>query len=248
MLDKGTVLLGTLCLGARQYNIPSALFWEQVVAEAGYAVFLLILVIGVFGVFSPWESLTENSRLNGRVGMQRQILSTFGQLLDMGRRIKPAINITDPSLHIWRRKRTLRHPLSGELLRVATYRLGATPATRSFHPTRGIGVIGLCWKYDKEIGVDVAELSQNLTDSSRFADYQSHHGVDAVMGLSWDEFCRINHRGAVFATPVRDGRSKFVGCVSFDVAHGYTQLNGHHLWHELNRLSNIIGHEGFQDV
>lgn len=166
----------------------------------------------------------------------------------MGKRIRPAIGVNDLSLHIWRRKRTLRHPRNGELLRVATYRLGSTPLTRSFHPTKGVGVVGLCWKYDKEVGVDVSALSGDLTDMASFQEYRDVHGDDAVMGLTWEEFCRVNHRGAVFATPIRNSRSKFVGCVSLDAARGYAELNNDRLWHQLNSLSLLIGREGFHDV
>lgn len=68
------------------------------------------------------------------------------------------------------------------------------------------------------------------------------------MGFSWEEFRRFRHRGAVFASPVRNGRSTFIGCISFDAAHGYTELDQRRMWHELNTLCIVVGQDGFENV
>jgi hypothetical protein len=115
-------------------------------------------------------------------------------------------------------------------------------------PTRGVGVVGLCWKYDREFGVNVESLARLLPDEPQFNDYRQRKGTDSVMGFSWNEFERFSHRGAVFASPVRNGRSAFVGCISFDAAHGYDELNCHRMWHELNSLCVVLGQDGFQNV
>jgi hypothetical protein len=70
----------------------------------------------------------------------------------------------------------------------------------------------------------------------------------AVMGFSWEEFKRLSHRGAVFASPIRNGRSRFVGCISFDASRGYDSLNTSRMWHELNSLCIVLGQDGFENV
>ena len=180
--------------------------------------------------------------------MRRHVLTAFGQLIEVCTAITPAIAVSDLGLHIWQRKRNYRHPLRGELARVATYRLGASPATRRIRPTLGVGVVGLCWKLDQEVSVDVAGLARDLSDEDAFTSFRTRAGVDAVMGFSWEEFRRYRHRGAVFASPVRNGRSRFVGCVSFDVSHGYDALDLQRVWHILNSLGFVVGEDGFENV
>lgn len=167
-LDRSIVLAASLCLAAKQYDLPSKLFWDQMTARAGYAVLGLVFVVGVFGVLTPFESMSERGRVTRRAAMQRHILTCFGQLLELGKRVKPPVAISDVGVHIWRRKRTLRHPLNGELLRIATYRLGATPMTRRFQPTKGVGVVGLCWKFNAEVGRDVSVLAAELGSEAKF--------------------------------------------------------------------------------
>jgi hypothetical protein len=140
-----------------------------------------------------------------------RILTTFGQLLDIGKSIQPPLEVSDLGLHIWRKKRTLSHPTHGVLTRVATYRLGSTPVTRPLRPTRGVGVVGLCRLLDREVGEDVAGIAARLTDEQKFTAYRDQHGTAAVMGFSWVEFKRFSHRGAVFASPIRNGHSGFIG-------------------------------------
>jgi len=68
------------------------------------------------------------------------------------------------------------------------------------------------------------------------------------MNLAWPDFLRVRHRGAVFASPVRDGRGEFVGCVSVDTSRGFTALHCDELWHELNSLCVLLGNDGLEQV
>ncbi|MFC0039132.1 hypothetical protein [Actinomadura rayongensis] len=131
---------------------------------------------------------------------------------------------------------------------MATYRLGVSPVTRKLRPARGVGVVGLCWKHDREFGVNVERLVAGLLDEAAFDAYREKEDADAVMGFSWVEFQRYAHRGAVFASPVRNARSRFTGCVSFDVAHGYDDLDVQRVWHVLNSLSFVLGQDGFENA
>ncbi|MEU9842618.1 hypothetical protein AB0C69_25745 [Actinomadura sp. NPDC048032] len=247
-IDRLVVLAATVTLASKQYGFPSGELWKDVEREYPYVLVTLILIAGFFGVATPSESWSQRLRVERRLVMRRHVLTAFGQLIEVCSAVAPAIAVSDLGLHIWQRKRNYRHPLRGELTRVATYRLGASPATRRIHPTPGVGVVGLCWKHDQEVGVDVSALARDLVDEDAFTSFRAREGADAVMGFSWEEFQRYRHRGAVFATPIRNGRARFVGCVSFDVSHGYDSLNAQRIWHILNSLTFVVGEDGFENV
>jgi hypothetical protein len=247
-LDRGIVLVATVTLGCKQYGFPSPHTWGNLDRKYSYALIGLIAVAGFFGVATPFEYLSQRLRVERRLVMHRHILTAFGQLLEICTTISPPNSVSDLGLHFWRTKRSLRRPLHGELLRIATYRLGSAPATRKLRPKRGVGVVGLCWKYDQEISVNVERLKRDLVDESTFEAVRAQRGTDAVMGFTWEDFQRYQHRGAVFASPVRDARSRFIGCVSFDVSHGYDDLDVQAVWHVLNSLSIMLGQDGFESV
>jgi hypothetical protein len=247
-IDRTVLLAATVCLAAKQYDVPSKTFWNEALTGRSYITLGLIAVVGVFGALTPAETLSRRKNVAQGVAIRRQILTSFGQLLDIGRAINPPIEISDLALHVWRKERTLRHPWRGQLARVATYRLGSTPVTRAIQPTPGYGVVGLCWRHNSEVKTNVEGLTKNLTDEQKFNDYRRQNGSDAVMGFSWRDFKRFKHRGAVFATPVRNGRSAFIGCVSLDAEHGYNELDCPRMWHELNSLCVVLGQDGFQSV
>jgi hypothetical protein len=246
--DKTILLIATLLLAFRQASIPNASFWQSHVVGHKYIALVFIAVSGIFGALTPFETLTRRSRAERSITQRRIILSTFGQLLEIGRSIQPPLDVSDMGLHIWKKRRTLRHPTGGELKRVSTYRLGSVPVTRSIRPAKGVGVVGLCWQRDREVGFNVAELVTQLPDKNAFESYVTRNGSEAVMGFSWEDLQRYRHRGAVFASPIRNGRSKFVGCISFDAERGYNELVSTRLWHQLNTLSVVLGEEGFDLV
>lgn len=68
------------------------------------------------------------------------------------------------------------------------------------------------------------------------------------MNLSWNDFDRFRHRGAVFASPIRNGRNRFIGCISVDVSHGYHELDGEELWAQMSLLALVIGQSGFETI
>jgi hypothetical protein len=95
-----------------------------------------------------------------RTALRHQILSHFGRLLEIASRVDPKPPASDLGLHVWRHTWSLRRPRR-RLVRIATYRLGSTPATRTFYPARGVGVVGLCWKRNEEEAIDVETLAKN---------------------------------------------------------------------------------------
>lgn len=241
VIDRTVLFVAAACIVARQYDVPSKAFWVSTLRGREYLVLVLIGIISFFGVFTPFDALVARSRVARRTALRQQILAHFGRLLMIAGRAEPPIEVSDLGLHVWRVRR-------GRLARVATYRLGMTPATRPFAPRRGVGVVGLCWQRNGEVSVDVEQLALHLRDKSDFATYRVTHGADAVMGLSWPEFVDVRHRGAVFAAPIRNGRHAFVGCVSVDAGRGYTSLDNNDLWHQLNSLCVILGQDGFRSL
>ncbi|GAA4239342.1 hypothetical protein GCM10022254_59060 [Actinomadura meridiana] len=242
------MLTATVTLASKQYGFPSHTAWTELDDQYSYALIATILVGGVFGVATPSESLSRRHRGERRLVMRRHVLTAFGQLIEACAVIAPPIVVSDLGLHFWQRKRNCRHPLRGELRRIATYRLGASPVTRHLRPTMGVGVVGLCWKLDQEVSLNVAALARDLVDEDAFDTFRAREGNDAVMGFCWQDFQRYRHRGAVFASPIRSGRSRFVGCVSFDVSDGHDDLDSQRIWHVLNSLSLVVGEDGFENV
>lgn len=245
ILDKGAVLVGTLCLAGNQYKVPSIDFWQSVMQDRGYLSIVFISVVGVFGAFTPFSAWASRGQVDRSVVLQTQMLSNFGKLIALGQSISRPLPMSDLGLHVWRVRRSVRHPIKGTLVRVSTYRLGTTPGLRAFRPTIGQGVVGLCWKFDRECKVDVEALAVELDNEQKFTDYRLANGSDLVMNLSWKQFEEVRHRGAVFASPVRNGRNKFIGCVSVDASRDYSSLDSEELWSELNSVCLRIRQAGF---
>ncbi|MGW4115087.1 hypothetical protein ACWEFJ_29790 [Actinosynnema sp. NPDC004786] len=245
-IDKSLLLITTLLLAGKTYNVPSKQFWDAVLYDRSYLVVVLLGVAGTFGALTPFESWQMRSLADRNVTMRKRVLSTFGRLLDIGGQVSPPLATGDLALHIWRKRRTLRHPVQGVLKRVATYRMASYPTTRNFSPRKGVGVVGLCWLRNREVDFDVSPLAAQLIDEATFDRFVAQHGKESVMNLTWKTFEVVKHRSAVFATPIRNGRNKFIGCISVDASHGYEVLHRRELLEEMSNLGMAIGREDFE--
>jgi hypothetical protein len=245
-VDRTVLLFSTLCLAGNSYHVPSRAFWDRVLGQRSYVLIVLLGLVTVFGALAPIEAWTLRSRIERSVTIRNQILSSFGRLLSISKGVRPPLPPSDPGLHVWKRRRTLVHPIIGILSRVATYRLGTAPVNRPFSPSKGVGVVGLCWKRNQEVGVDVQSLAMKLTSEEEYQVFREKNGGDAVMNLSWNDFDRLKHRGAVFASPIRNGRNGFIGCISVDASHGYQELDGEELRAQMSLLALVIGQSGFE--
>jgi hypothetical protein len=244
--DKIALSAVTLCLAANAYGIPSQAFWTSVRRDHPYLLILLLLLVGTFGAFAPFESWSTRSLVDRSVTMKQRILSAFGKMLEMADAVDPPLDTGDLALHIWQRKRTLRHPLSGVLARAASYRMSTYPLNRMFSPQRGVGVVGMCWEKNHDVAFDVSPLSAELTTEAAFTEYVAEHGSASVMNLDWPQFLSFRHRTAIFASPIRNGRNRFVGCISVDASRGFAVLNRRALKEEIANLALAVGREEFE--
>jgi hypothetical protein len=248
LADRSLLLLGTLCLAGNAYHVPSAGTWSSILQGKPYLLPLFLLIVGVFGAFTPFEQWQSRSVSDQNVLMRRRILSSFGKILEIGTGINPPLETGDLALHVWRKRRSFRHPVSGTLKRVATYRMATSPMNRSFAPPKGVGAVGMCWQKDREVRFNVEELSETIGAETEFTKYVEEFGAETVMNLSWRQFEDFRHRTALFAVPIRNGRSKFIGCISVDASRGFEVLNDRVLIEEMSNLSLAIGQDDFQFV
>jgi hypothetical protein len=245
-IDK-TILLGaTLCLAGNSYGVPSAALWRGVRQGHPYVPIVLLVVVSVLGTFDPFESWWARSMAERSVAIRRRFLSSFGKLLDLSGKIVPALDIGDLALHVWKKQRTPGHPVSGVLRRIATYRMSTYPSNRSFTPTKGVGVVGLCWEKNREVSRDVSSLASELVNEQKFEAYVARNGAESVMKLSWSQFENVKHRAAVFAMPIRNRRNRFVGCISVDASRGFDQLDHRRLMEEIGDLALAVGSDDFE--
>jgi hypothetical protein len=244
-VDKIIVLVGTLCLAGNSYGLPSAQFWRQIRVGHPYVPIVLLVAVGLFAL-SPVENWSTRAQAGSRVTKRRQILASFGRMLKIAEKIQPPLPTGDLALHIWKKKRTLAHPISGVLQRTAVYRMSSQPNTRPFRPTKGVGVVGMCWLQNREVDWDATEAVTRISDEAAYQIYVRDNGLNSVMGLSWRNFEDFKHRTAVFATPIRNGRSRFIGCVSVDARTGYDVLKNSLLLEEMGSLALTIGPEDFE--
>lgn len=246
-LDRTIMLTATCVLVAEQYSVPSATFWDGFAGGRGHIVGVAVTAIATFGALTPAQLWAERSQVARRTAVRQQVLHHLGRLLMIAARTAPPLPAADLGLHVWRVSWSLRRP-HRRLVRVGTYRLGSTPTTRAFAPGCGVGVVGLCWKRNEEVAVDVEALAAELPTQAAYEAHVTAHGGDAVMNLTWLDFLRVRHRGAVFASPIRDGEGEFVGCVSVDSSRGFATLVGDDLWHEINSLCVLLGDDGLAHV
>lgn len=225
-IDKLVALAATVALAANSYHVPSEQFWTRVTEGRGWIMVVLLAVAGVFVVFTPTHAFASRNITPQRLAFQRTFLRALGDMLETTAQVTPPLQSGDLGLHLWRPRRSWRHPFARELERIATYRLGSSPVTRVFRPKKGVGVVGLCWRDNADHAVDVEEIAAEVGEDEAAFERKRMQAPDSVMGLTWQQFLQVRHRGAVFATPIRGAsRARFTGCVSADASHGFGQLS-----------------------
>ncbi|MGW1609809.1 hypothetical protein ACWCQZ_10485 [Streptomyces sp. NPDC002285] len=243
--DKVITLAATVFLAANANKYPSEDYWKSGWESASWVVPAALAVAGIFGVIQPFSALSSRSMAQRRIYLQRQLLTKLGEIIKLGMtQVNPPLHISDLALHVWRKRKSLRHPFVGELQRIASYRLGAATALRDFRPSRGVGIIGLCWKENAPCSMDATPLKDRQTFRQ-----ESQADLDRVMGFkSYEEFNKVSHRTALFASPIQNAKSKFIGCVSADASSGYSDLSNSDLPQKLNELAESLNAADFRDL
>lgn len=245
LIDKTIALAATVFLAANANNWPSESYWKSGWVSASWVIPTALVIAGVFGALQPISALRSRSTVQKRIQLQRQLLTRLGEIIHLGMtQVNPPLDISDLALHVWRKRRSLWHPRVGELERIASYRLGAATTLRDFRPTKGVSIIGLCWKYNAASSMDATLLR----DINHFRQ-ESQKGPDYVMGFkSYDDFQKVSHRTALFASPIQDGKLKFIGCVSADAGSGYAELYNANLPRKLNEIAESLNATDFRDL
>ena len=96
--------------------------------------------------------------------------------------------------------------------------------------------------------MDVQHLDSTLSTEDLYNQYQQANGGDSVMNLTWTDFNRVKHRGAVFAYPIRNAKNRFIGCLSVDATRGFSALDRDELKNQMSLLSLVIGQAGFENT
>ena len=242
-IDRTIVLVATIGLVGKEYSTPMG--WTKFTASHPNVVIALVVIAGVFGALAPVEQVALRNETPRRVSQLRSVLDNLGAFLKTARAANASQQLDDLGLHVWRVRRSLRHP-KGFLERVGSYRLGLGQMNvEGFRPPKGEGIVGLCWKANLPIGCDVEALAKDLVDKESF-DSRRRDDASSVMGFDWQEFQRVKHRGAVFAAPIRRGRKqRFAGCWSLDASNGYQELVAKGIESELNRMAAAFNSRDF---
>lgn len=246
-LDKCIATAALATLAAKSQNFPDQRLWDYLSHGAPWLIPGLLIVTAIF-TLGPFAARTQRGLVDRRTQLVQEILIQFGRIIHESDRVGNNFQFEDLGLHAWQVHRCWWRPGQARLRRVATYRLGGTIVLRKFEPRRGQGVVGLCWEQNAEVGVDVEQLSARADTEAAFNTLRSTEGDAAVMGLTWEEFRNIRHRGAVFASPIQDRNNNFRGCMSLDVKSGYAALAASTVPELLNELALRMRAHEFEEM
>ncbi|HEX7125672.1 MAG TPA: hypothetical protein VF406_07810 [Thermodesulfobacteriota bacterium] len=194
-------------LAAHQIKWPIVSMPEYVVhsAVAGLAV----------GIVEPWAAAFVDRRLSRRLQFENDVRQSLkGALYLIVRVLKLDWDVAiELSVNAFLVRRPLRRPWEPILYRIARESVAIhTPSHIRW--TRGKGVIGKCWERRQEYGLDLEKVHGKL----RYCTKEQWRALapDERIGLSYEEFQKVKHYGAVGAVPILDAKGKFIGCVSVD--------------------------------
>lgn len=245
--DKVILVAASGALAAKANVVPSKELWTETALGGPLVPVALLAVVAIFGALTPFEWWYTRTLSDRKTVMRRQILTSFGRMIEFGRHVEPALRAGDLALHFWKVQRTFKHPISGVLRRLSTYRMSSTPQTRTFAPTKAMGAVGLCWLRNHEVKFNAAELDGIRTEEE-FDSYRDVHGGESVMNLNWSIFQSVRHRRALFVVPIRNAQNRFIGCISVDAERGFEFLDQTNLVEEMNTLSVLMSRDEFELV
>ncbi|MBF6330627.1 hypothetical protein [Nocardia transvalensis] len=245
--DKGIATAALALLAAKNQNFPDQRLWADIADRVPVVVPALLIVVAVF-TLGPFAARAQQSLVDRRTQLEREIFIQFGRMIREADRVIDGFQFEDLGLHAWQVKRPWWFVGGKRLHRVAIYRLGGNIVLRKFEPRRGQGVVGMCWDRNAEADFDVESLASRAKTKAVFEAVRAAEGDTAVMGLTWDEFLQVRHRGAVFASPIRDCNHNFRGCLSLDAKSDYAALASSAVPELLNELASRMQAHGFDEM
>ncbi|MRH89315.1 hypothetical protein GFY24_17980 [Nocardia sp. SYP-A9097] len=245
--DKGIATAALAALAAKSQGFPDQRLWTDITDRLPFLVPALLVIAAVF-TLGPFAARAQRSLVSRRTQLEREVFVQFGKMIREADRVINGFEFEDLGLHAWQVKRSWWPLGKSRLRRVATYRLGGNVVLRRFEPRCGEGVVGMCWDRDAEAAFNVEALAIAATTEAGFNAERAAKGEPAVMGLTWKEFERVRHRGAVFASPIRDGNHNFRGCLSLDTKSGYAALAASRVPELLNELALRMQAHGFDEM
>ncbi|MGV9675154.1 hypothetical protein ACWDSJ_07730 [Nocardia sp. NPDC003482] len=243
--DKGIATLALAVLAAKNQGFPDQRFWTELKAPALVPGLLIVAAVFTLG---PFAARAQRSLVHRRTQLQREVFVQLGKMIREADRVVDGFRFEDLGLHAWQVRRTRGWFGAKYLQRVAVYRLGGTVVLRKFDPRYGQGVVGMCWERNAEADCDVESLASKVPTEKDFEALRAREGDSAVMKLSWKQFAQVRHRGAVFASPIRDDNNNFRGCLSLDASTGHAALAGSSVPDLLHELAGRMQAHGFDEI
>ncbi len=264
-IDSTVLFIATVLLALREQK-EFAWLWMSELGRSSWFPLALLALGSFFGIVQPVVRWSERGQLQDRIAMDHQINSAFSNILSRvldlvhqskdNEILQPAVSLQlveaddpyalshrDIALHIWRAKRTIRHPLVGQLVRLRAIRMASTPTTQPVIFLRGKGVTGACWERNDIVVADNISAHHDVHSQEAWLDVTN----STRRNLSWTEHKRSKHCGAILATPIRSGE-RFSGCISVDLPYGARILEDENLQELAQQVANRIGERRFLGV
>jgi hypothetical protein len=252
-IDAAVVIAFSALVATHQGNQLKWFWGYPPVAHATWVPLAMTTIAAFFGVFQPVRSRHDRQQKPVRDMWNRQLLYALGDLVNRCQQIaddsKARASATSPALtfdagdlglHIWKVawQRRPNWPFFGrELERLRTMKLGSLPASRQISFYKGKGVVGECWQLNDEIIKDIESKYSHIHSED---DWIKLKPADRG-GFSYREFRQVRDRGAILASPVRNHRNRFIGCVSLDVKTGAAFVRDDQVRGKIRQLCTGLG-------
>lgn len=260
-IDASAVVV---CSGLVAAHQSDQLRWFWAYPPIGHLTWLplaLTTTAAFFGVFQPIASHRYQKKRPIREAWDRHLLHALGDLIvrcqQIGNPTKTgsrasrltarAFNFGDLGLHVWKVVWRIKRewPFIGqELERVRTVRLGSLPALRQISFVKGKGIVGKCWVLNDEV---VSDNESRYRDIFSEGDWLKLEASERD-GFSYQEFVRVKDRGAILASPIRNHKRQFIGCVSVDVKTGIQFLEDEFVRGRVQQLCIGLGGSYFEGL
>jgi len=203
----------TLLIGAA---IPLALRQAEVWKKPpGQVIVGCLLIIAIVGAGEPFFArMRDRRKRHAHEELERVRQVMLMALADIAH--IASIPCQDLGLHLYIPTTPfLRRFREASLARTLRVRLSSIPVPSDVNWTRGKGVVGSCWKQQRDVAIDVDQL------------HRAHYGCDeaawevlpeaVTMGMTFEEFQHTQGKyGWIVATPITRPTGGVIGILSVD--------------------------------